>query len=283
MHDNSVTTWPPVPLLKAPPLYAPRAPVMLADDTLQALDDSAPVILPAADRDRRLGHVFEQWLLQCLHQHPYLDVRAHNLAIRHGARTLGELDLVVHDRRNDRFEHWELTVKFYLGLHQDYWPGPNPADQFQRKAHHLFTHQFPLSDRSVARHYLAELGIPRIDGKRLLSRGALFYPADRPLSAPEGVHPLHTRGWWWSAANLPPTWQWLPLRREQWLGMNPLSDKGTSLLASTAVLDYVQSLNRPVMVLGVDPNRPIPQSGFIVSEQWLADAQTSAHSPATTN
>lgn len=256
---------------------------MLADDLLLQLDEGEPVVLSEDDRDRRLGHVFERWLLQRLGQHPYLDVCAHNLAIRRGGRTLGELDLVVHDRRNDHFEHWEMTVKFYLGLHDGIWPGPNPADQFQRKAHHLFTHQFPLSDRSAARLCLADLGVPRIDGKRLLSRGALFYPADRTLAAPADAHPLHTRGLWWSSANLPAHWQWLPLRREQWLGMKPLSDKGTSLLASTDMLDYVRSVNRPVMVLGVDPNRPVPQSGFIVSEQWLADAQTSAHSPATTD
>ncbi|MCB1836663.1 MAG: DUF1853 family protein [Alcanivoracaceae bacterium] len=283
MHDDTTPTWPPLPLLQAPPLYQPPQPIMLADDLLLQLDEGEPVVLSEDDRDRRLGHVFERWLLQCLQQHPYLDVCAHNLAIRRGGRTLGELDLVVHDRRNDRFEHWEMTVKFYLGLHDGIWPGPNPADQFQHKAHHLFTHQFPLSDRSAARHCLADLGVPRIDGKRLLSRGALFYPADRTLAAPAGTHPLHTRGLWWSNANLPAHWQWLPLRREQWLGMKPLSDKGTSLLASTDVLDYVRSVNRPVMVLGVDPNRPVPQSGFIVSEQWLADAQTSAHSPATTD
>jgi len=281
MANDTVATWPPIPLLQAPPLYAAHEPVMLADDILQSPQDNTPLIVPTEDRDRRLGHVFEQWLLRRLEQHPYLNVCAHNLTIRRGGRTLGELDLVVHDHRNDHFEHWEITVKFYLGLRDECWPGPNPSDQFQRKADHLFNHQFPLSDSTVARHRLAELGIPRIDGKRLLSRGALFYPADRQVATPAGAHPLHTRGLWWSTANLPAHWQWLPLRREQWLGMKSLSDKGTSLLASAAVLDYVQSVRRPVMVLGVDPNRPIPQSGFIVSEQWLADAQTSAHYPAT--
>lgn len=266
--------WPPLPLLQAAPLYAPPAPVTLADALLCTPGGTCGAFV-AADKDRRLGHVFEQWLLHCLRDHPYLRICTHNLPIRHGARTLGELDLVIHDQRSDRFEHWELTVKFYLGIGNGHWPGPNPEDNFARKARHLFEHQFPLSDSRCARKRLAELGVPRIDGKRLFSRGALFYPADRALGPPVGAHPGHVRGRWWHPANVPEAWRWLPIRREQWLGITPLSDKGTSLLASADLRDYVHASRSPVMVLGLDPNRPTPQSGFVVPEQWLADAHTS--------
>lgn len=259
----------------SPPLYRSAGDIQLADAYFKDVTvdpQSAPL---APSKDQRLGRRVEQLVQRLIEAHPDLNIIAQNIAIRDTQRTVGELDLLVHDTVNDLYQHWEVTLKFYLGVSATHWPGPNPSDNLRRKARRMFDHQFPLSNSPLCHQRLQELGIPRIDEKRLLSRGALFYPATYELPPPAESHPLHTRGTWWLDSELPASWQWEILPREQWIGMSSLSDKGITLLATHQMVDYVQSARSPVMVFGHQSQSSSVASklGFIVTDQWLADAK----------
>ena len=259
----------------APPLYQSAGDIQLADMYFEdvVVDPHRGPLEPS--KDQRLGRRFEQLAQRLIEAHPHLKIIAQNIALRNTQRTVGELDLVVHDTAKDLYQHWELTLKFYLGVSPDHWPGPNPIDNFSRKARRMFDHQFPLGDSPLCLQRLQELGVPRIDEKRLLSRGGLFYPSTYELPSPAESHPSHHRGTWWLYSELPASWKWEILPREQWIGMTSLSDKGTTLLATHQLVDYVQSARSPVMVLGhhSQSSSVAPTLGFIVTDQWLADAK----------
>lgn len=264
-------------LRASPPLLQSQNDTRLAERFLRAdvietgsetAEDTAP-----PDKDQRLGRRFERLTHNVLHEHAHLDVLASNIVLHDGTRTIGELDLVTYDRQRDKYQHWEMTLKFYLGISPDHWPGPNPIDNLHRKASRLFGHQFPLSASALAQERLLSLDIPRIDERVVLSRGTLFYPAEQTISAPEIAHPDHHKGRWWTISQLPAATRWQPLSRNDWIGTGSVSDKGTTTLATNQLVDYVQSAPSPLMVIAYHNANALPEPGFIVSDNWLVDAR----------
>lgn len=272
--DAALVPW----LRDAPPLLQQQGNTVLAERFLQrsltsAVNDAPFLVAAREDKDKRLGRRFEYLTHSALHEQPCLDVIASNIILHDGTRTIGELDLVTYDRVRDKYQHWEMTLKFYLGIDTQHWPGPNPIDNLHRKAQRLFAHQFPLSASPLAQRHLQALDIPRIDERVLLSRGALFYPAEYAIAAPAIAHPSHSRGRWWTTSQLPATTRWQPLSRNDWIGLGIMSDKGAGTLASNQLVDYVQSSSNPVMVLAHHRTNTLPEPGFIVSDNWLVDAR----------
>jgi len=84
--------------------------------------------LLAAQKDRRLGNYFETLWAYALELHPRYQLIERNLQIHDGERTLGEMDFIVHDQLSGRCAHWELAIKFYLGIgntrNHAAWHGP---------------------------------------------------------------------------------------------------------------------------------------------------------------
>lgn len=234
------------------------------------LAPAGPPALPAADNDRRLGRLFERHVQDWIARTPGLALRARNVAVRDATRTLGELDLLV--AHANVLMHWEVTLKFYLGLNEHDWPGPDPRDQFARRLQRLRTHQFPLLDQPATRAQLSALGLPVPRSQHLLSRGILFYPHDRPLPPPAGAHPDHLRGTWWPLSAVPAEGRFLPIPKSHWLDIRMLSNNPENWLATPRLIDYVHAQDRPVMVLYQSRTLP-PQPGVVVSDGWL-DAVT---------
>lgn len=193
-------------LLTAPPLL--RAPAGVEDGgaLLATLIDEPASLQRAAlhlarlPRPRRLGQHFENLVACALHHHPRFDVVARNVPLRRGAETLGELDLLVRDRDDGTLCHWELALKFYLGLPGEAlrygWPGPDPQDQLEYKAVHLFHKQLARSEEPAVRPLLAAQGWT-VQRRVLLTRGRLFYPRQGTPPMCQWVHPDHQRGVWW--------------------------------------------------------------------------------------
>jgi len=145
------------PLLDAPaasvrhPLTASdwaARPERLADWLLQ-LDRQPQPLLDWLARQpiHRLGHHYERlWQFAALAA-PGVELLGHNLAVREGNRTLGELDLLLRDAEG--IQPIELAVKFYLGLpsaaHAPRWYGPDPRDRLDLKLGHLYRQQLPLA------------------------------------------------------------------------------------------------------------------------------------------
>ena len=107
--------------------------------------------------DRRLGSHYERLWHALLTLAPDTRILAHNIALRRGAHTLGEMDLVI-QAADGAIVHLELAVKFYLGradLHDplqhcsapQHWWGIDTRDTLAHKLSRLIQHQLPLSQR----------------------------------------------------------------------------------------------------------------------------------------
>ena len=98
----------------------------------------------------RLGFHFEGlihfWLEDgfALGLHPF-EVIAHNVQLYRDKQTVGELDFIIRNHETGEVEHWELSIKFYLGsalFEPVNWVGINAKDTLHRKLTHMQTKQF---------------------------------------------------------------------------------------------------------------------------------------------
>jgi hypothetical protein len=148
---------------------------------LKALDrDPAGLqALLAGQKDRRLGKYFETLWLYWFKHHPRYQVIENNLQIIIDGETLGEMDLIVFDKLTKKTIHWELAVKFYLGVTDTRdianWHGPNLNDRLQLKLQNLLNKQSVISQRSRVRQWLQQQGLV-IDECAVTLKGRLYYP-----------------------------------------------------------------------------------------------------------
>lgn len=253
----------------------------LADsmDWLSALDRDPSVIEEACARqkDHRLGHQVEA-LLGCWlrwPENPHVELVARNVLVRDGARTVGELDFLVRDRRHGELQHWELAVKFYLGRGQGRqssdWVGPGLQDSLARKLERLRHHQLRLPQTPPGRQALAELGIHEPVRSLALVKGRLFHPWLQPLALPAEVAHDHPRGWWLDASRLAVTpelrdLRWLPLPATHWLtplqADDPLRENAMDHETLMARLGEGLSGGRAQAVIGMDARGEVTR-GFL--------------------
>lgn len=230
------------PLLQAPRPATPDSPRWLdaawcqrrlqdSTDWLRRLDaDPTPLLTHLAhEHDHRLGSHFESLLAFWLGwpDNPACTLVARNLPIREAGRTLGELDFLVRDRHSGELQHWEVAVKFFLGVRpggaaRD-WIGPGLRDRLDLKLVRLRTHQLRLTRTPAARAQLQALGL-ETPTPVCLVKGRLFYPAGvaRPAWAPADAATDHPQGWWQDAAGLRAQWpdedlRWIRLPKANWM------------------------------------------------------------------
>ena len=251
-------------LVQAPPLV-PCAPYEDAGTLLKrewlrdpGLIGNAVEWLETLPQPTRLGLAFEQWVAALVSVSEGLELIDRNLPIRDHQTTLGELDMLVRDSDSGEIWHWELALKFYLGTAEN-WYGPNSRDTLARKYRHLFEQQLPRSTLPECRQLLADRGL-RVEGRALLTRGRLFYRNGHP-DLPSR-HPQHERGWWLPTHTLPQQ-RWQVIDKKNW-PLPIMSDKSTTFIDTPELIDYVETLSRPVMVL----SELRPEPGFIVPVSW---------------
>ncbi len=193
--------------------------------------------------DRRLGSHYERLWHTLLTLAPDTRILAHNIALRRGAHTLGEIDLVM-QAADGAIVHLELAVKFYLGradLHDpqqscsdpQHWWGIDTRDTLAHKLDRLIQHQLPLSQRLpelITTH--RALPLPEVSAAWL--QGGLFTPLGQPMPLPSGgiapPRPLH-----WcpvrALKELPTRSRWLQLPHKEWL-MPPAAGAAQTLSPS---------------------------------------------------
>lgn len=196
----------------------------LADWLLRQEADPAALHAHLASGSSRLGRYYERLWLFALAAAPDVELLAANLPVREHGRTLGELDLLLHDAEG--VHHLELAIKLYLGPERDsgenpgHWLGPASEDRLGLKLEHLRRHQLPLSASPAGRQALARL-TPAAPNAAAWLAGYLFYPWAQACAAPAGSAQGHLRGRWlhrrdWPhAAGSDRHWQMLP--RQRWL------------------------------------------------------------------
>lgn len=182
---------------------------MTSRDWLQHLDEAPEELQERLDKqkDRRLGRYFETlwafWLEKC----PRFEVIEQNLALRDECKTLGELDFLVLDKVSGKYLHWEVAVKFYLGLgdicEHTNWHGPGKKDRLDLKVEHLLNRQSVICQRPAVQKLLQEMG-HHVDACGVILKGRLFYPyANRENGImPVDANPRHLRSYWLTMSDL---------------------------------------------------------------------------------
>lgn len=170
---------------------------------LEQLDREPTSLLQrlAQQKDRRLGNYFETLWAFWLDESPDFEIIEHNMQISDGGRTIGELDFVVLDKITGKFHHWELAIKFYLGVgdtcNQANWHGPGKRDRLDIKVDHLTSRQSLLSQQPIVNELLRAKGI-EIDSCGVILKGRLFYPhrAGANIRLPANANPDHLHSHW---------------------------------------------------------------------------------------
>ena len=198
---------------------------------LKKLDqDPTPLIEQLdAQKDRRLGNYFETLLAYWLEADMRYDLVERNLPIREAGNTLGELDFIVHDRRDGLNYHWEVAVKFYLGVgdtrQRNNWHGPGKRDRLDIKLDHLQDRQSLLCRLPQTREVLQQRSI-EVAGCAVILKGRLFYPYPQDGSYPVGVNTGHLRSHWYRLGDFIATAEdedrFRPLLRSGWMADHEL-------------------------------------------------------------
>ncbi len=194
---------------------------------LRALDDDPTELNQALDQlnSSRLGIRFEALLSFWLNDHSGdwhdFALLAKNIQLKDDKRTIGEVDFLIENKLTQKIEHWELSLKFYLGegsLRPDEWRGLNDHDTFGRKIKHTIQKQF-----NVEHIDLPLLGTKTIQQRRAIFKGRLFYPDHVNKIDQESLstwlHPAHLRGSWGN--HLPQGVVWRRAARREWLTPEP--------------------------------------------------------------
>lgn len=115
-------------------------------------------------QNRRLGHQMEYVFHQLIEYMGNHQVLAHNIPIRDGKQTIGEIDFILKEAESEKLLHVELTYKFYIINPEITEPihrlmGPNKRDMFFTKMEKIKNEQFSLLHSEQGGSALQALGI----------------------------------------------------------------------------------------------------------------------------
>ncbi|GGE80166.1 hypothetical protein GCM10011533_35750 [Streptosporangium jomthongense] len=214
-------------LLSAPITFEPARHLPSSyRNILEAWDQdnkTAPALLSEPPQPR-LGFYFErlyQVLLEDLLGWPIL---LKNQQIQSHGRTIGELDFVVHNRADNRIEHHEIAIKFYLGVPEQtgitLWYGPNARDRLDLKTTSLLEQQSRRTWLPETISMLSEAGITAPLTPQIFMPGYLYYPDAPQVLTPDYVPDTHLRGHWMYACDTKTsdTSHWVLLNKPHWIG-----------------------------------------------------------------
>lgn len=118
----------------------------------------------------RLGFLYQHLCSLLFTLNPTYSAVSEEIQLNEAGSTLGSLDFVIKNKRSQRYEHWEVAVKFYL-LHQGLWYGPNAQDRLDLKLEHMLNHQLTLSQSA---QFSAAYPLWRDVSRHLLMQGRLY-------------------------------------------------------------------------------------------------------------
>ena len=226
----------------------------------------------------RLGIRFERLWSYWLQHNGRYELLAANVQVPHNGNTLGEFDFIVHDNHANEIEHWELALKFYLGIppltSAQHWFGPNLKDRLDLKQRHLAEKQLPLSQTHAGQTICQQNGW-NISRRRLICKGRLYYPEDNSRLFPRCIDPAHQTGRWLTHTQLRTQLQHANatirlLEKDEWMVSH---FRQTSLVADTPP-DLQPMPTHPIQVELTAPHQT-PQRIFVVPDDWQQQAASS--------
>lgn len=270
-------------LIDAPSVFEPAR--HLPSNYLQRLcewdkrPETAPSLLGEPPQ-RRLGFYFERLYEVLLSDLLGWKILLKNAQIQSNGHTLGELDFIVHNTLDDRIEHHEVAIKYYLGVPTSegdaLWYGPNARDRLDIKSDRLINHQSRRTHQPETLELLATHGITGPLAARIFMPGYLFYPLLQPLAPPTMTPPNHLRGWWAYTDELEQTdtATWVQLRKPHWVGpWCQTAVPSTEETAQTLARINEDKIPRLFSDLGYDPNTRTwieRRRVFVVPASWPA-------------
>ena len=279
------------PMMNIPNHYQP-----MLDNTkwFQDLDREPQILLRHLQTKnlKMLGTYFEALWEFFLEQHPDFELKYKNLQVFEERLTVGEFDFIFWDRRQNRYQHLEVAVKYYLGVINEsqckqevnncslmsQWIGPGTRDRLDLKYQKLIQKQSQLGYTDAGRQLLANKGIDEIESQINLL-GYLFYPLDLSIGAPENADPNHLDGFWIRLSRLDELAKisglWAIVDKPHWLA--PVQESKEKLLSYKKLENFVHShfdkFQRPLLIAKFTQNEHLNQLisreyGFIVPDSW---------------
>jgi len=143
----------------------------------------------------RLGHQMEFVFKQLIEHSADYEVLLHNLPVRKGKQTIGEIDFIVENIQTEELIHIELTYKFYIinpeisePIHQ--LMGPNRRDMFFSKMEKIKNEQFKLLHSKAG---VKALSNNNIDHSKIIHQTCYKTQLFEPYrSKPINIRPLNT-------------------------------------------------------------------------------------------
>jgi hypothetical protein len=131
----------------------------------------------------RLGHLAEKIVSQLIQSSLNYRVIYENVQILENQKTIGEIDFIIEDLKENQCTHLELAYKFYLfdtsisseTIHN--WIGPNRNDSLIEKLVKLKTKQFPLLYHHSTATQLENIDVKTVS-QALCLLVSLFVPYD---------------------------------------------------------------------------------------------------------
>ncbi len=147
----------------------------------------------------KLGFYFEELIRLWIQVSEKYTLKAANLQVQNNQQTLGEFDFIVENLEAQKFEHWEVSIKFYLchkpQLELDGCWGTQLKDVFQGKVSKLKNQQLELGKSQNGIETLKEIGVD-CSGARGLLKGMLFYNEQLGQFENDQLNPFSTKGIW---------------------------------------------------------------------------------------
>lgn len=151
----------------------------------------------------RLGHQMEYVFKQLIIHSEKYEILLHNLPVRKGKQTIGEIDFILKDLQSEELIHVELTYKFYIINPEISEPihrlmGPNRRDMFFTKMEKIKNEQFQLlhSEEGINTLLINEITHKKITHQTCY-KGQLFVPLGENSNA--NIRPLNQNcicGYW---------------------------------------------------------------------------------------
>ena len=224
---------------------------------------------------RRLGHYFEQLIFFWLQHSERYTILAKNIPVRTDKKnTLGEVDLIVRDKKTELYEHWELAVKYYLAYTTKgkiNYIGPNANDYFHLKLQKLKEHQCKILESEEGKKLLAELEITDIQTK-LFVKGFLYYHPKQQNIPWENIHSNHGRSWWIflneAEEFLNESHLFTLVYKDEWLSTPNLPKKLFSKNECIEALCQELKNSPRSLYLACYKNSELITQGFVVQNNW---------------
>jgi hypothetical protein len=150
----------------------------------------------------RLGNRLERFFAFIIQESEGFEMLAQNIQIIENKVTLGELDFIVKNLKNNEIYHIELGGKLYLydpNIEGELarWVGPNYTDSLLKKLDKLQTFQFPLLHHSFTRQVLTFLRIdPLLIFQKICLKVRLFLPLTLKGTIPLYVEAHNIKGYY---------------------------------------------------------------------------------------